>query len=201
MKLLDSCHETTKFVTPICQLTSACNLAVTYLEPAPLNEEFGWLEYAESIQVNICLIIFLFKRSKTVTVTSHVKENYVRLKLVGTHQLLAYADDMNLLGDNIDTIKKNRETLIGASKDVGLEINAETTRYVFAVSLPECTFLPLGVASCCASVQLGFLWCRQSQQSFSTSTLPFISILFQGIVLVNINCISHLKMACRGRNM
>jgi hypothetical protein len=24
----------------------------------------------------------------------------------------------------------------------------------------------LGVASCCASIQLGFLWCRQSQQSF-----------------------------------
>jgi hypothetical protein len=36
-----------------------------------------------------------------------VQENQVRLKLNGTHQLLAYADDMNLLGDNIGTIKKN----------------------------------------------------------------------------------------------
>jgi hypothetical protein len=34
-----------------------------------------------------------------------VQENQVELKLNGTHQLLAYADDMNLLGDNIDTIK------------------------------------------------------------------------------------------------
>jgi hypothetical protein len=36
----------------------------------------------------------------------------VGLKLNGTHQLLVYADDMNLLGDNIDTMKKNMETLI-----------------------------------------------------------------------------------------
>jgi hypothetical protein len=60
-----------------------------------------------------------------------VQENQVGLKLTGTHQLLAYTDDVSLLGDNIDTIKKDTETLIDASKEVGLEINVEKTEYMF----------------------------------------------------------------------
>jgi hypothetical protein len=58
-----------------------------------------------------------------------VQENQVGMKLNGTHQLLAYAVDVNLLGDNIDTIKKNTDTLIDASKEVGLQINIEKTKY------------------------------------------------------------------------
>jgi hypothetical protein len=52
-----------------------------------------------------------------------VQEEQMGLKLNRTHQLLAYAYDVNKLGDNIDIIKKNTETLIDASKDVGLEIS------------------------------------------------------------------------------
>jgi hypothetical protein len=59
-----------------------------------------------------------------------VQLNQVGLKWNGTHQLLAYADDVNLLGDNMDTIEKNTETLIRASREVGLKINVEKTKYM-----------------------------------------------------------------------
>jgi hypothetical protein len=48
-----------------------------------------------------------------------------------------YADDVKLLGDNTDTIKKNTEILFDASKEVGLEINVENEVYA-AISSPEC---------------------------------------------------------------
>jgi hypothetical protein len=52
------------------------------------------------------------------------------MELNGTHQLSVYADDVNVLGDNIDTIKKNTPTLIDASKEVGLKVNTEKTKYM-----------------------------------------------------------------------
>jgi hypothetical protein len=61
-----------------------------------------------------------------------VKENQVGLKLNGTHQLFVYADD------NIDTIKKKTQTLIDASKEVGLEVNTEKPKYMLLSRSPEC---------------------------------------------------------------
>jgi hypothetical protein len=54
----------------------------------------------------------------------------VGLKLNGTYQLLVYVDDMNLLGDNMDTIKKTKETLFDAGKEVGIKVNTEKTKYM-----------------------------------------------------------------------
>jgi len=47
------------------------------------------------------------------------------LKLNGTHQLLVYADDVNILAGSIHIIKENAEALVVASKETGLGVNAE----------------------------------------------------------------------------
>jgi hypothetical protein len=54
-----------------------------------------------------------------------VHENQVGLKLNGAYRLLAYSDDVNLLGDDTDTIKENAESLTGSSKCVGLKVNTK----------------------------------------------------------------------------
>jgi hypothetical protein len=43
---------------------------------------------------------------------------------------VVYADDVNLLNDNIDIIKKDTQTSIDTSREVGLEINTEKTKYM-----------------------------------------------------------------------
>ncbi|KAJ4445236.1 hypothetical protein ANN_07037 [Periplaneta americana] len=59
-----------------------------------------------------------------------VQDNRQDLELNGLHQLLVYADDVNMLGENPQTIRENAEILVEASKAIGLEANPEKTKYM-----------------------------------------------------------------------
>jgi hypothetical protein len=58
------------------------------------------------------------------------KENQEELKLSGTRQLLVSADEFNILGENVNTVKKNTEALIKTSKEGRLEVNTKKTQCV-----------------------------------------------------------------------
>ena len=57
-----------------------------------------------------------------------VQVNKEGLKLNGTHQLLAYADNVNILGGGIHTLKENAEALVAATREIGLEVSADKTK-------------------------------------------------------------------------
>jgi len=80
-----------------------------------------------------------------------VQVNQDGLQLNGTHQLLAYADDVNILGGSIHTLKENAEALVAATREIGLEISADKTKYMVmsrdqnaernhSVRINNCTF-------------------------------------------------------------
>ena len=52
------------------------------------------------------------------------------MKLNDTHQLLVYADDVNILGGSVNTIKKNTVALVVASKETGPELNTVEIKYM-----------------------------------------------------------------------
>jgi len=59
-----------------------------------------------------------------------VQVNQDSLKLYSTHQLLAYANDVNILGGSVHTVKENAEALVVATKKIRLDVNTDKTKYM-----------------------------------------------------------------------
>jgi len=66
----------------------------------------------------LSLVLFNFALEYAIR---RVQVNQDGLKINGTHQLLAYADDVNILGGSINTLKENAEALVARTRETGLK--------------------------------------------------------------------------------
>ena len=56
------------------------------------------------------------------------KKTNLGLDMNGTHQVLAYADDVNLIDDDIRTIERNADVLLNTCNDIGLAVKTGKTK-------------------------------------------------------------------------
>ncbi|KAJ4449907.1 hypothetical protein ANN_01314 [Periplaneta americana] len=87
-----------------------------------------------SAVVSLCSSAFLIVHASLPVFYKKVQDNREGLKLNGLHQLLVYADDVNMFGENPQTIRENTGILLEASKEIGLEVNPEKKKVYDYVS-------------------------------------------------------------------
>jgi hypothetical protein len=76
-----------------------------------------------SFRVIIGIVFALLFNFALECAIKRVQENQERLKLNDTHPFLSYADDVNIVVENIDTMHKNTHAPLDGSKEAGLEVN------------------------------------------------------------------------------
>ena len=104
------------------------NLNETYSR-VQVGKHLSDFSYQKLFETRRCCIATAFQLCLEYPIRRiQVQVNQDDLELNGIHQLLVYID-VNILGGSIQTIKKNTEALI-ARKKIGLEVNADKTKYV-----------------------------------------------------------------------
>ena len=77
-----------------------------------------------------CFHVLRFLSFALEAAITRVQVNQDGLHLNGTHQLLVYANDVNMLGESIHVVKEKAEALVVASKEIGLEVKAYNAKYM-----------------------------------------------------------------------
>jgi len=99
-------------------------------QPDALFLKFILIKNSYMFQTDLLSIIRSINTVYTAIGICHASYVDCGLKLNGTHQLLVYADDANILGGSVHNVKENAEALIMASKEIGTEVNADKTKYM-----------------------------------------------------------------------
>ena len=112
----------------LVKLVKMCSTA-TYSRVRVGKNLSDWFPIRNGLKQGDALLLLLFNFAFGYAVR-RVPVNQDGLKLNFTHQLLAYADDVNILGVSVHTVKKNAEALVAATKEIRLEVNAHKTKYM-----------------------------------------------------------------------